>query len=1064
MFYLHVSNRTENLLRHLVEVIRVDGDRDFFQPELFLIQSRGMERMVTQTLADEFGCCCNFKFLLPIDFLEETARRLRLEMSENGFQRQVLSWRIEGMLRDLDDPVFAPISRYLEGDGKGRKRLQLARKLANIFDQYQLMRGDMLAGWSKDRPGTDHPAERWQCALWQRLIAQRGGDIHRGVLFERICAELKAGGQAVQRLPRRISILGIHTMPPVYLQFLELLAHHADVHLFLLSPCRNYWGDTPGRKDRRRLEAENTDGALHPDAPEYHPLLAALGRQGRDLQNMMLSGVTQVQEFASYQDPLEEKDYRQLTLLEKIQADLFHGRRCSSSEAGCLVDPSVQIVSCHSKLRELMVLKDHILNLLHCDDSLELRDIVVMAPDIQDYSILIPSVFADIQHSIADRSVRTQNNAIGTFVFFLGLYAGRFGVSEVMDLMQQPLVHRNFQLSEVDLEQVEHWVAETGIRWGLSREQRAEDGLASFGESSWRAGLDRLLMGYAIDSDGFVDTVLPYGELEGQGAAPLGGLCRFIELVGRGRNDFKNQYSLVAWSELLREYVDFLFGDSTEQEVMDLRLIIAELGEAGQSFNHCLVEFDTITDWFAQTARETRSSSGFLRGQLTFCSMLPMRSIPFQAVCILGLNEGEFPKNKEGETFDLMTLEQRPGDRSPRDDDRYQFLEAMLSARRGLYLSYIGQSIKTNDKIPPSVVVAELVEVLENDYGVKEIVVHHPLHPFSARYFSREDDRHLFSYSHHFCEVAKIIRGDKEVARPWWQGRRVVAADSVEFVEMLRFFRNPQKYFIRERVGIYLEPTTEDQSDLEIFTLSGLAKYQAEQALVDAVIQQRTDQPGSRDELLLKLQTQGEWPLGEVGRIDFLERLRAVELFGSQLTDAGERLDDHPFELRVGQTVLRGTLENIYEKGVMLYRYGSLRGQDLLLAGINHAVARQLIPGISTFLVTLDEPVSFTGTQQGVSLERLVELYLAGCEAPLPFFVEPGLAYARCRLSSRGAKDSPLEKAAKEMQQRVDRGYEPEAELLFGDASGQVVVGPDFGLLAEELMCAFWRNGHGHEV
>jgi len=1053
MFYLHVSNRTENLLRHLAEVIRTDRQADFFAAELFLIQSQGMERMIGQSLADAFRSFCNFKFFLPLDFLGFVAAKLGMGITPDGFQRQILVWRLDGLLRDLAGEVYQPLTGYLAGENSALKRFQLARRLTNIFDQYQIMRPDMLAKWERGLLATSHPAEGWQMELWRRLLVQPGGGVHRGMLFRQVVERLKSEKNLVELLPKRISVLGLHTMPPVFLSYLNSLSNHMDVHLFLLSPCRSYWGNVQSKRMQYKGVGQEVADRKERVAEEHHPLLASLGRQGRDLQNMLLEGAAFALEFASYDDPLDGRDPAAGTLLQRLQADLLEGCLPDGPPLNRAADDdSIQVVSCHSKLREITVLKDQLLQLLHRNPRLELRDIIVMAPDIQDYAPLIPAVFDDIQHSIADRSIRGRNAIIAAFLNFLNLFNGRFGWSELLDLLRQPVVFPQFQLCLADLDSLQQWVTRAGIRWGLSGRQRSEAGLACFEETSWRAGLDRLLMGYAIDVDEYIDGVLPFADIEGRGALALGGLCRFIELVEGTHDDFLRNRSLDDWSKLLHKIVEQLFGDENEQELVELRAFIAELSESISPFHSAEVEYKVIRAWFTQSAKERRSSTGFLRGQLTFCSMLPMRSIPFQVVCLIGLCDGVFPKNDSHDTFDLMATDFRPGDRSPRGDDRYQFLEALLAARSHLYLSYIGQSIRTNEPIPPSVVVTEFLEVLDNGYGVQDIVVRHPLHSFSRKYFRVENDAHLFSYNDSACTTAKILQQGPRPAVPWWQGQLDGIRETIAFADLLRFYVNPQKYFVGDCLGIRLGGGEELPEDREIFAVTGLGKYYVEEEMVRAALS------GKTADLLKKMQTAGLWPLGTSGQLAFAEKQSEVARFVDRVNEQqmGKKCVDMPFDVNAGNYRLLGTLTNLYENGAMLLRFGTLRGRDLLAGWIRHLVLGFLMPSAQTRIVAVDGVVAFNGVSDGADLTTLLAHFDAGCRGPSPFFVEPALSYARQEANEQ-ARTPPLEKALQELNRRLDKGYEPEWELLLGGSGHDTQFMVEFERLCREIMCPIWE-------
>lgn len=1066
MFFLHVSNRTENLLRQLAEVIRVDKQPDIFSAELFLIQSQGMERMLAQRLADEFVSFCNFKFFLPLDFLKYIAKTVGLAIEADGFDRQTLTWRIEDLLHDIDGDEYRPLQRYLQGDNSEIKRYQLSTRLANLFDQYQLLRGDFLDGWRQGRLATESYHESWQMNLWQRLLAQPGGDNHRGLLLHNVVKLLQEEVGFTPLLPKRISIFGVHTMPPLFLHFFNGLSHHMDVHLYLLSPCKQYWGNIESRKRQFKRLAKTVQASGEPELYDHHPLLASLGQQGKDLQNIMLEAAEFSLEVGSYDNPAEiaEDSGRQATLLEMIQADMLSGTAPKKSvEIDFNVEHSVQLVSCHSRIRELTVLKDHLLDLLYKDKTLELKDIVVMAPDIQEYAAFIPAIFDTIQHSIADKSLRRRNSILSVFISFLNLFGGRFETSEVMDVLRQPSIFPQFGLGLSDLETLQKWIQEAGIRWGLSSSQRELLNLLPFEECSWRAGLDRLLMGLAIDSEEFISGVLPFSGIEGKGAAPLGGLCHFIDLLEEGSADFAKKYTVIDWATVLRLYSVRLFGENSDKEFDELGGIIDELGEVAHEFHGSEVSFDIIVEWISAIAQESRSSSGFLRGQLTFCSMLPMRSIPFRVVCLLGLNDGVFPRNDVHETFDLLGPEggtPRLGDRSKRADDRYLFLEAILAARSVLYISFIGQSITTNDPIPPSVVVSEFIDLLEQGYGAEDVVVAHPLHPFSRHYFDQEGDPQLFSYDLHYFSVAERVNQEPQPLGQWWQGA-IEPADErgVIFSDLLTFYRNPQKYFVKNQLGIELGLEEIGTVDTELFVPTGLDNY-----FVDQLLFEKMEQLVEADEqefaiLAKKFQSGGLWPLGEPGTQSLRTKVQGLKFYWDifRSLDLGQPINDLDFDLTVDGVSLQGLLGNRYEGGIAIVRLGALRGRDILEAWIHQLVTTEIAPGEKTYLVAAEGCYQFADREAGAdipSLQTFVTAYLRGCHRVLPFYIEPSFIYAKQAASSR-ARVPPLTKALDHLNNSIEKGYQPEWELLLSGGEDFSETA-EFEELAKTLMCPLY--------
>jgi exodeoxyribonuclease V gamma subunit len=335
-----------------------------------------------------------------------------------------------------------------------------------------------------------------------------------------------------------------------------------------------------------------------------------------------------------------------------------------------------------------------------------------------------------------------------------------------------------------------------------------------------------------------------------------------------------------------------------------------------------------------------------------------------------------------------MGTDFRPGDRSPRGDDRYQFLEALLAARSHLYLSYIGQSIRTNEVIPPSVVVTEFLEVLDNGYGVHDIVVRHPLHSFSSKYYRDGSDAKLFSYNHYGCTTAKILQQGPRPAVPWWQGQLAEKRETIAFADLLRFYANPQKYFVGECLGIRLDTGEELPEDREIFGVSGLGQYSVEEEMVRAALS------GKTADLLKRMQTAGIWPLGTSGQLAFAEKQLEVARFIDKVNEQqmGGNCVDLPFDLEAGNYRLFGTLSNLYENGAMLLRFGKLRGRDLLGGWIHHLVLRSLRPSAQTRIVAVNGSIAFNGPAAGPELSALLAHFHAGCRAPSAFLSNPHLS------------------------------------------------------------------------
>ncbi|MEI7796917.1 MAG: exodeoxyribonuclease V subunit gamma, partial [Methylococcaceae bacterium] len=570
MFILHSSNKTENLVTQLSVVIETLPLHSPLSKEVFLIQSQGMERWLSQQLAQTFQVWANYEFLFPAKFFSTVAQRLDSRLTDAAFDRHKMTWRIENVLRELNDDDFLPLKQYLAGENPELKRYQLAQELAQLFDQYQMMRPDLLTAWQANKLLYDTATERWQKALWRNITTEIGTQ-HRGALWQKVIDKLLNADANfyAEKLPERVIVFGINTMPPLFLAFLHGLSKHCQLHLFLLNPSQDYWADIPSKRKRLKQTPE--------EQYDSHPLLSSLGQQGREFQALLLE---QNLDIDLDLDTFERAD--DVTNLQHLQNDLLENKANPTSKngdsAGFSFDNSIQIHACHSRMREVEVLKNQLIHALENDKNLELRDIVVMSPDIQDYEPFISAVFDDIHHTIADRSLRLSNHALDIFIRFLHLSQSRFGWQSVLDLLAQPMVHTHFDLSETDLELIRHWVKDTQVRWGKSGNHKAELDLPNLDANTWQAMLNRLFMGYAVGDDSdFVQDILPYPDIEGSTALALGGLNDFLQLLFTASETFKTAQPLNAWRTCLYNYAEILLSNAEGVERQQVNELLDEL-------------------------------------------------------------------------------------------------------------------------------------------------------------------------------------------------------------------------------------------------------------------------------------------------------------------------------------------------------------------------------------------------------------------------------------------------------------------------------------------------------
>lgn len=1054
--HLFTSNRMEKLAARLAERLRRPL-RSPLAPEFVVVRHKGMERWLQQQLAARLGVWANGAFVSPEDFVALAAAEVvGAEAGETGFDAGVWAWRVAQALPELvSREEFAPVRHYLADDPEQRKLVQLAGRVARLFEQYRVYRPELVRAWSAGRVGAAE-AEDWQATLWRRVTAglPRGQTTGVWEEFDRRVAQAAAAGGV---LPERVCIFGVSAMAPLHLGVLAALPARMEVNLFLLQPCAEYWGEITSareeeRMSRRRSPPEAAPFALHLE--QGNRLLASLGYLGRDFLKLVLDAG----EWETHEDFVEPGEG---SLLHGIQSDILclrdRGRDGSPRGVAAADDDSVQVHSCHSPLRELEVLHDHLLEWFRRDPTLAPRDVVVMTPDLETYAPFVEAVFAApeeerrrIPFTLADRGPRGASHLVEVFFQLLDLRESRLGAAAVMGLLETAAVRARFGIEERDLELIRHWLEETNIRWGMDAAHRARLGLPALAQNTWREGLDRLLLGYALAARDFREApggtgarppsgplfagLLPFEDLEGEGAVVLGRLVEFVERLFATAMDLEKLRPLTEWADTLLTLLEDFFQPEEEGalELQAVRHALTELRRGGREAGFTAsVSLAAVVEVLAPELAEERAGAGYLNGAVTFCGLKPMRSVPFRIVCLVGMNDSSFPRLAAHLSFDWMARRPRLGDRSTREDDRYLFLETLLSARERLYLSYAGQGIRDNKEAPPSVLVSELLDYVEQGFeGMattgtpgdclrERLVRKHRLQAFHPDYFTENAASHprFFSFSTDNSLASRSARSGRRppgafvsarLPEPEAEFRRLTVED------LAGFFANPARFFLHRRLRIFLRTDDADVEERERFVLEGLDGYRLREELVEA--KQRGD---SESAAAAWAGATGQLPLGRVGAADYQRTAAQVGRFWRELERFRPAELQPPIEvdLAVGQFHLTGRVGPVTPTGLLRQRCARLRGRDVARAWVCHLLANATRPGTVTTLAGLEEVRQFRPCGEAlVLLNALLELYWQGLASPLKFFPESALAFVeteRRRATNARIRVQPLNEATK---------------------------------------------------
>ncbi len=1021
------SNRLEILAERLISLLRRPLSGDPLAPERIVVPHRTIERWLRLEIARATGIAANLKFELPATFAWSMMREAIRDLpADHPYAPNRLRWRLYDLLPRLDDLAEDIPKPWLAG-GDPRRTFDLANSLAIVYDRCLLYRPQQVREWEK----SDSPSDRkrdWQIRLWQRLIEEDPKSL-RHPLDEDPKAPHWANALVAFRQtllpesvpeawPKRTFFFGISSFSPSYLEFIETLrkadrqATH-ELNLFILSPSSEYWSALRSPREADRGSDPNIDEEdRHFDFG--NELVTGWARIARSSFDRLVG--ENEEEIDCYEIP--EGNSR----LARVQRDILELRSAaegaSAAEEISDEDDSLQIHVCHFALREAEVLHDRLLDIMRRDPEISPADISVLTPSPSVYGPAIKAVF-ESEGKIPVRLSRPKeadSSAIRAFVELLALPASRYEAPRVLAPLDAAAVRARFGIEEESLPLIRQWIRDAGIRWGIDAEHRAARGLPKREENTWRQGLKRLLIGYAVaDDDDSVCDLVPcpirgVGGLD-PGTADyerLGGLVSYCEgifalddSIDRGKDRPAKD-----WAAELHRIVDRFFGAPAHGRQSDLdllddiegirRLIEQFSKEASPSPSaentpakgSMSIDFAVVRDAIETMAEGLSVESARLADAATVMSLAQGRIFPAKVVCVVGMNDGVFPRNPSIPTFDLVAAKPEPGDQDARLEDRFAFLEALLAARDCFIVSYTGRNIRNDEEIPPSVLVGEWLDYLRKRFGLvdddsgddslddsgddnndERILCRHPLQPFNPRYFEQRGDKKrspLFSYSKEMRAAAQALQSDRQKEAPL--DRRLLnplpddskpddaksekpasAADvekseglakSMTLDDLISFFINPTKGFLDKSLRIALRKPEDNLESEEIFSLDPLSRYGARRTL----FRHRKDDGGIARSLAI-LQSAGRIPHGVFGEVDLERQRRMIQGLEEKLSPYRTVLDQAPQAIDIdidGVRILgalgseraseraKDLIGNADSEKMVFWRLGSLRAKDRL--------------------------------------------------------------------------------------------------------------------------------------
>lgn len=1013
MLIVHRAERTDVLADVLAGVLSAPtAPADPFAPEIVSVPARGVERWLQQHLARRLGTgstsdgiCANIDFPSPADLADRIVAAVHSGSSftltgtgrvDDPWRPGRLVWPVLRVLdASVDDDAFRVIARHVGAHTTGRdgrsgpggaqaladaeyrqgRRYATARQIADLFTRYATARPAMLAAWAAgptaggtDLDGTGEPVAKgmiWQPGFFRAVRAEIGVP-HPVEYLDQVCARLREDPQAGD-LPARLSVFGPTRITESLRRVLAATAEHHDVHLYLAHPSPVLWEHGPSS-----LRTAGAPRLLRPPVPRgqwkrcvpRHPLLASLARDVGELQERLAGLADRDLHHATADGPRE-------SLLHTLQAGLREDRPHPGSAAD---DGTVEVHSCHGPQRQVEVLRDRLLHLFSADPTLQPRDVLIMCPDVETFSPLIRGAFGQsglghpafsLRVRMADRGVRQVNPVLEVIAHVVALAAGRVTASEVLDLASAEPVRVRFGFADSDLDTIREWLGRSGIRWGLGVRERQRFSMGAFAQGTFAAGLDRIALGAVADeTDGqWLGAALPLDAVESTAIDLFGRFAEFVNRLDHVLSQMDSSATPARWATILADGVRALTAAVPGEDwttTAALRTIGRVLDDApaehgALAATSCELRLADVRDLMSGLLVSRAGRSNFRTGELTVCSMVPMRSVPHRVIILLGIDADTFPRATRIDGDDVCGTRPLVGERHPRDEDRQAFLDAIWAATETLHVYFTGADPITGRAIPPAVVVSELVDTLDTLTGADGpaagagVVRRHTLHAFDSRNFTDAAVRGIagpFSHDTSLLDGARALRsahGEHAVAVP---ARCVFAepthepvatgARDIDLADLIAFHNSPIEAFFRQRLQIWIPQEEQAHADELDITLGGLDEW----GVGDRLLRRMLDGASLLDCQAAELR-RGTLPPRMFGS----RQLRTISDAVTDVHDAvvplrrhatgdgGHRTADVLVPLADGRRI-HGTIADVFGENIVTATFSKLRPKQRLAAWI----------------------------------------------------------------------------------------------------------------------------------
>lgn len=778
------SGLIDLLVAHVNDVAK----SNLFAKTQVIVPNQAMAIWVKDQIALRNGICANVDCVVlagtVIDNIYLDNHKSSVLCDFNQVKFIIYEYLLNNDLRTIDE-----LANYLYVDDSQVDKLrafQLANQLQNIFHEYLYLRTEELININNSK------FKDWQKQIWLH-VAKQLADKKTFLDIYRYFAQIDFDTQDAI-VPGNLFIFGLTSVYPSQLQILTKLANKTNVYWYYQSCSNEYYGDLLNDRARSKIEQKllrKPDLSLDDlYLTNGNPLLANLGQQSREFIELLRANDVQVYEF----NPIELSEVNSdSTLLEVLQHDIRTLKQRIRSEyrleqnTDYYADPlkmssfggdlfydlpdeqqSIKINVCHNRMREVQVMFNEIVSTLEKTPDLKCGQILVTAPDIDDYAPYLQAVL-DNEYALSNDNNKfklpyfiTGNRRHNSFKILetmqlILLTPYQLTISYLFELLQQSEIQTNLAIDNDDIILVKQWIIDNHTHFGYSEADYEQYGYHNYSVHSFKQLLMNIILGSCLDERLFTDNAklpqlttsdnvfVPYDNLDNAQISLANKLISFIEMLEELRGIFyrdQDNYNTLIISDVCSHL------DKLKQHLVtdDDALLVCDkfIGELRSSNQDLLIDLPILNALFKDYMGLIKNRLT-LSGKITCASLQYTRNLPYQYVYVLGMNFGEFPKSYQANQLSILAHEWYLADRNYNIEDKQAFLDIILATQRQLVISYIGRKETDNTEIKPSPVVSLLISTLgysfmnfwdeksdlvDQRYDFKNLIVQHSLHPF----------------------------------------------------------------------------------------------------------------------------------------------------------------------------------------------------------------------------------------------------------------------------------------------------------------------------------------------